>query len=138
MPKLKKGPLNKLTLAWLALAVLGGAAFGLVGWLVVGISSPPFSSYILSGLVVLGLLPGIFGAFGLRFVGLVGIVGIPLTLLWAIIDAFFFHGGYIWPFFFMMNMAQGIVLSIGIGCLAEFFLCFRKPKKRRNYAYGVD
>ncbi len=99
----------------------------------------PFYNYLVIGMFILGFLPGLFGSFTLRFVGLVGLLSILVGIVWGFVDAVFGKIGYLWPAFFVFDMVKIMMIALSVGFLAQFIVWFiPKKKRRRNYAIAVD
>lgn len=82
----------------------------------------------------MGALPGIFGAINARILGLAGFLGLFAAFLWGLFDVVFVHKGWIWPYFYLMNMVQVMLVFIAIGSLLQLFFLPKKKKKRYNYS----
>lgn len=126
--------MNKNTITWLVLGALGAVFWALVCWLLTSLSSAPFSGFIILAFALIGALPGIFGALNARILGLVGFLGLFVAFLWALFDVVFVHKGWIWPYFYLMNMARVMLVFIAIGSILQLFFIPRKKKKRYNYS----
>lgn len=126
--------MNKNTITWLVLGALGAVFWALVCWLLTSLSSAPFSGFIILAFALIGALPGIFGAINARILGLVGFLGLFVAFLWGLFDVVFVHKGWIWPYFYLMNMARVMLVFIAIGSILQLFFMPRKKKKRYNYS----
>jgi hypothetical protein len=126
--------LNKNTITWLVLGVLGAVFWALVCWLLTALSSAPFSGYIIFAFAFFGALPGIFGAINARILGLVTFIGLFIAFLWGFVDVVFVHKGWIWPYFYLMTMVRVIFVLIVIGSILQLFFLPKKKKKRFNYS----
>lgn len=126
--------MNKNTITWLVLAVFGAIFWALACWLLTSLSSAPFSGFIIFAFSFIGALPGIFGAINARILGLVGFLGLFIAFLWGLIDVVFVHKGWIWPYFYLMNMVRVILVLIAIGSILQLFFIPKRKKKRYNYS----
>lgn len=126
--------MNKNTITWLILGVIGAVFWSLVCWLLTSLSNAPFSGYIILAFALMGALPGIFGAINARILGLAGFLGLFAAFLWGLFDVVFVHKGWIWPYFYLMNMVQVMLVFIAIGSLLQLFFLPKKKKKRYNYS----
>jgi len=97
----------------------------------------PFYAIIFWAMVVIGFLPGIFGFFGLRMLGFVGFLGIIIALVWSIISALISRG-WIWPFFFILDVVKVFLIMLFLGCLVQIFFTIWRPIKKKNYTFDVD
>lgn len=128
--------MNKNTITWFVLGAFGAVLWALVCWLLTSLSSAPFSGFIILAFALIGALPGIFGAINARILGLVGFLGLIVAFLWGLFDVVFVHKGWIWPYFYLMNMARVMLVFIAVGSILQLF--FMPKKKKKRYNYSVD
>jgi MFS family permease len=120
-----KRRLNRLTLAWIAFAVVGAIFCALVALLLSQFLKTIVDCWIIGGFAFAGFLPGLLGAFGLRLAGMLGFAGIVVGLVWGIVDAIL-KKGLIWPVFVYIDILRILFLALAIGLLIQVFV---RPKK---------
>ncbi len=111
-------------LAWLALGLLGAGFCAGLAYVMTLLLKTVADGWIIGGFAVVGFIPGLFGACGQRFVGLLGFAGILAGMLWGFADAII-RKGAIWQAFVYIDILQAFFVALAVGLLIQVFI---KPK----------
>ncbi|HOO96181.1 MAG TPA: hypothetical protein PKV16_00245 [Caldisericia bacterium] len=126
---------TRLALAWLIIGLGGAAVAALLGILVNLTTIMPFGSYIVLLLISLGFLPGLFGAFSQRVLGLITLVAIPFSIVWGIVHIML---GYhdIWQYVLVLDFIRIFSIGVIIGCLLQMILPTKPVKNGTDTVKG--
>lgn len=111
-------------LAWLALGLVCAGFCAGVSYIMTLFLKTVVDGWIIGGFAVVGFIPGLLGACGQRFAGLLGFTGIFVGIVWGLVDAFIKKGA-VWGVFVYFDILRAFFFALALGLLVQVFI---KPR----------
>lgn len=108
-------------LAWLALGLVCAGLCAGLAYIMTLFLRTVVDGWIIGGFAVIGFIPGLLGACGQRFAGLLGFSGILVGIVWGLIDAFIKKGA-IWGVFVYFDILRAFFFALALGLLVQIFI----------------